>query len=296
MALLETDPFTEKDCFRHALDYNLRWDNDRHSSVKVGDQYYSKNLGFLTPLHYERWGRSYREISYHYVEMFYWIYKNAEAMRMTLVDESIPLRVSDNIYAYEIYDGGRVMNASALEDLRYWPALPELREAMLHDKDSELRRYCVAAIGAMGKRAYKYRKDICQSILATNDEFYQEEAVKTLGKLNDKESVPLLCDLFHETCHRINHIPFKEMLKVEQSGLLRLIETIIRTVFLFDQEAARELLAIGLSSDHPCIYHWSKRAFELSDWTFLDLIEHCPSVKMGFLPKNPHWSLIHRLG
>jgi len=291
----ENDRFTERDCFHHALDYNLRWDNERHSSVKVDGQYYSQNLGFLTPLHYNRRGWSHKEISYYYVAMFYWIYRNAEAMRMTLVDESIPLRVDDGMVAYDIYDGGRCMNAVALEDLKYWPALPELREAMLHDRNDELRIRCVSTIGVMGERAHKYRSDIRQSILDSSNEFFQEEAVKTLGKLDDRESVPILRDLFNETCHRIHQISFKESLKVENSGLLNLIEAIIRTVFLFDREAARELLAIGLTDNHPGIYHWSKRAFELTDeWDQLYLMEHCPSILIGFLPNDPRWSLKHR--
>lgn len=273
--------FTAQEGLENMIEYTMHFEDH---VVKIGNHYYRKENGVLTPSEiFPKY--SYRELSVFWSEVLNWIYQNAEIMRWTLVDESIPLESKEK--AFDIFDGCRRTNAMALGILKYWPALPEFREVMLHEQDAYLRELCINAISEMGIRAYGYRKDIRQVILDSDNPYLQEEGVKALAKLNDKNAAPMLQELFYDTISKIEKLSYEEMLRMERIGFSLLMETILEALQKLDLDAARECLAVGLISNNDHIYYFSKRAFALTKNRFqMGLMARYPSILLGFLPKD----------
>lgn len=281
--------FAAREAFDNMVQYAM---NFEHDLIKIGDRYYRRKNEVLSPSealpqYY------YHELRADWSVIFCWIQHNAEIMRWTLVDESIPLESKEK--SFDIFDGCRRTNAIALGMLKYWPALPELREVMLHEYDDYLKEICIDAIGEIGLRAYPYRKDLREFIKSSNNPFSQEEAVKALTRLKDKECVPLLRELFYETVYKIKRIPHKEMFSTKNSGLVILLERILQAFIDLDPEIARECLAVGLISENDAVRHYSKRAFVLSKDIFqMRLMDRNPSAILGFLPKDQSYRYIIR--
>lgn len=282
--------FTLEDCFNSAIEYHLQYDFTYRHPVKIGQNYYSDPNGVLAPLSCYF---SYRDISVFDISMFGWFYKNAELMRLTLIDESIPLASPKVIF--DVFDGCRRTNAIALGMLKYHPALPEFREAMIHERDSRLKELCVFAMGEMSNEAQKYKKDIRQCILDSDDGYFQEEAIRALVKLGDREAVPLLRDLFEETRYKINQFSYEEFPN-DKHGYGLLIEEIVSALIKFDIGVALEVLAIGLADGNSHINHFVSRAFVLTRHRHqMKLMDLFDSVLVGFLPKDPKWTFSNRL-
>jgi hypothetical protein len=178
----------------------------------------------------------------------------------------------------------------ALWYLKYWPALPELCEAMLHELDSYMRTLCVETIGVMGDRGLVYAKDIRESIRKFNDDqYFLGEAVKALGILGDKDGVALLLELHEETRARIDRLTFDEAMDKERWSIYP-IGDITEALINLDPQAARDILAKELANPNPHVYHFTKRAFQLSPLRHdLKMMETSRSALTSFLPKNPKW-------
>jgi len=265
------------------LRYALHWEHHRQMQSFDNCFYYQSRNGIFVPTSSNR-GFS-LDISVCDAAIFCWIYENAEIMRWTLTDESIPLE--DKRKVFGIFDGGRRSNAIALGMLKYWPALPQFREVVLYETDGYLRELCVYAMGELSENAYAYREDIQQAIKSTDDEYFQIEAVDALAKLDDKMAVPLFCRLFEKMVCRIKQHSFEEMFEGKNASMLMLMERILQALIKLDISTARELLSIGLSDGNPHVYRFCKRAFELSsDRSQLKLILSSKSAQIAFLPHD----------
>lgn len=282
--------FSKGDYLRQMIEYTLWLDERRRWPVKVDDKFFAnfKKTDFLVPLGAKEEANESKEWSISGPMVFDWIYQNAEFMRWSVVDESIPLQDKDTVFG--LFDGCRRTNVIALWMLKYWPALPELREAMLHESDSYLRQLCVETIGVMGARGLSYAKDIRDSITKYyDDQQYQREAVKVLRRLNDIESVSLLRELFEITRSRIDCLPLHEA-NLKDNGSFMLVYEIITALIKFDPPTAREILAMELIDPNPHVYHFIRNAFKFSSLSQeLELIQSSRAAIVSFLPTDPKW-------
>lgn len=275
--------FTVQEGFENMVQYAMRFE---HDFIKIGGRYYRRKNEILSPS--ETLPKYYHhEIEIDWSIIFCWIQQNAELMRWTLVDESIPLESKKK--SFDIFDGCRRTNAIAIGMLKYWPALPELREAMLHDSDWYMRDVCISSLGEMPKHAYQYRKDILLVAQTAKVAWVQEEAVQTLKKLNDKDCALALYELYFETRDRIRNAEYKDMSNNERSQLI-LLRTIVEALIKLDVELAREVLAVGLIDSNPHIWYNTKSAFELTrERHQLKIMRSNFANPLGFLPQNLSW-------
>ena len=276
---------TENDYLERAVSYAL--EHESSHPIRINDRYYVKSDELLMPLESASYYHRHSDFALFYVMSLYWAFRNAELLRWSVVDESIPYRAKH--CSFEIYDGGRKMNALALGELQYTAALPELREAMLHDRNNEFKYYCVQSIGSMGPKARYLGKDIRKAILQFDDAFFRCEAVDTLVKIDDKESVPLLREFYDETRYQIHSMSESDRLK--DTHVLLLLEAIVKALLVFDSEAGREALAKGLLDENDHVYHFTKRAtFWSSARDQVKLMKKNNAIAVAFLPKDPTWS------
>ena len=291
--------FTHDEYLRRMIGYTVRMDDHSKSAFELNGNYYGRYrlTDVFIPLEMETCKSLCRELSYYGPLMLYWAYKNAEFFRWSLVDESIPLHDRDGALSlkgqktvYCIYDGCRQSNAIALLELRYWPALPELREAMLHERDSYMRALCVETIGVMGERGLVYAKDIRESIRKFNDDqYFIGEAVKALGILGDKDGVALLLELYEETRARIDRLTFDEAMDKERWSIY-LIGDIAEALIKLDPQTAHDILAMELANPNTHVHHFTKRAFQLSPLRHdAKLIGSSLTATVASLPKDPQW-------
>lgn len=292
--------FTEDEYLQEMIERTMRVDDHSWYVGKFGDNYYGRyfrHTDVLIPLGVRRYVGESREMSYYVPMEFHWAYKNAEFFRWSLVDESIPLHDRDGNLAlngrnvvFGLYDGCRQSNAIAIAELKYWPALPELREAMLHEYDSYMRTLCVEAIGVMGKRGLKYAKDIRESIRKFNDDpLYIGYAVGALKKLGDKEAVPLIREVYEMTRERIDQLSFDEAMKSER-GFIYLIEDLTEALIRLDPVMARDVLAMELVDPNPHVRHFTHSAFKLSPLRHdAKLINSSYASMVASLPDDPKW-------
>lgn len=284
--------FTEQDFLQRTIDYTLLQQHFLDHASKIGQGYFVLNRGIITPLSHLPIDDSDFEESVYFPAMMYYIYSHAEQMRWSLLDESIPLKTPRDSFRrvrFGLFDGGRYSNALALGMLKYTPALPDLREAMLHDLDTTLQYYCVRSLGDMPKESFGFRKDIRQAILDSTDDYFQATAVKVLGALNDEGAVTMLRELFEKLKFEILQITIEEGFKKEYTWKLMLLNNIIETLIKLDIDAAREILALCLDEDFGHVYHYVKRSFLLStDGDLVKLMEKSPTITAHFLTKNRH--------
>lgn len=275
------------DLTKHLVEFS-----SRTSHAQFGQIYFKEHHGVLQPFGSGKhsWQREpmtcWEPLSY------YWIYRNAEFMRMTLVDESIPLKSEQKVFG--IFDGCRISNALALGMIRYWPALPEIREAMLHDPDRDLCIQCIESIGLIGPRARSLAKDIRKVVIENHDSYFRATSVEALAELRDPESVPFLRELYEETRSLIHKKSESNLWNYDSWDLL-LLRAITEALIKLDKEMARECLAIGLLDANPHVYHHTKSAFWFSrDYYQMKLMDSSWSVAIGFLPSDPGLNLAQR--
>jgi len=289
--------FTEGEYLRRMIEYTVRQDDFSKSPLEINGGYYGHYLrtDVIVPLGMRQYTGDSRELSYFGPVMYYWAYKNADFFQWSLVDESIPLHDRDRTLSlngkgstFGLFDGCRQTNVIALWYLKYWPALPELREAMLHERDSYMRTLCVEAISVMGERGSMYAKDIQESIRKFNDDqYFIGEAVKALAKLGDASAVPLIQELYEEARARIDRLSFDEAMDKER-WFIYLIGDITEALIKLNPQAARDILAMELANPNPHVCHFTKRAFQLSPLRHeLDLMESSRSFTVNCLPKDP---------
>lgn len=291
--------FREIDYLERMIDYTVHMDDHSRSAFQMNGNYYGRYrlTNVFVPLGVKTWTGDSHQLSYYGPVMFHWMYTNAELMRQTLVDESIPLHDRDGRFSlngrktvFFLFDGCRRSNVIALSDLRYWPALPELREAMLHEYNSEMRSLCVEAIGMMGKRGLIYATDIRESIRKYSDDpFYLGYAVTALKQLGDKDAVLLIREVYEMARERIDRLTFDEAMKTER-GWIYLIEDLTEALIRLDPEMARDILAMELVNPNSHVCHFTCKAFKLSPLRHdAKLIKSSLASAVASMPRDPQW-------
>lgn len=285
------DPrFTESDFWQQMIRYTLIQDEYSKHPFEMHGKYYGRYLrtNIIAPLAMKQYTGDHTELSCFGPAMYYWAYQNAEFMRWTVVDESIPLK--DNKRIFGLFDGCRRTNVMALCYLKYWPALPELREAMLHERDSYMRLLCVETIGVTGKYGLPFAEDIrCSIKKFHNDPCYLGYAVKALSQLGDINSAPLIRELYEQTRARIDRLTFDEAMEKEISWIY-LIDDITLALIKLDPESARDILAMELADPNSHVRHFTTSAFKLSPLKHdAKLIGSSLTTTVASLPKDPRW-------
>lgn len=294
------DPgFAEDEYLQQMIGSTVQFDDHSRSAFEMNGAYYGRLrlTNIFVPLGMKQYSYDYRELSHYVPAVFYWIYQNAEFMRWSVVDESIPLHDRDGVLSLNgessvfcIYDGCRQSNVTALTGLRYWPALPEFREAMLHERDRYMRSLCVEAIGSMGKRALIYAKDIRESIRKfSNEPLYLVYAIEALAKLDDKSAASMLRELYEETRARISRLTFDEAMEKVRDWIY-LIEDIVSAIIRLDPDSARDILAMELTDPNSHVRHFVKSAFMFSPLRYdVELIGSSLTSAIASLPEDPRW-------
>ncbi len=291
--------FLETDYLERMVDYTVQMDDNSRSAFQMNGSYYGRYrlTNVFIPLGVKTWTGDSNELSYYGPAMFYWFYRNAELMRQTLIDETIPLHDRDGRFSlngrntvFGIFDGCRRSNVIALLQLEYWPALPELREAMLHEHDSYMRSLCVEAIGLMGKRGLVYAKDIRETLWKFGDDpYFLGYAVGALARLDDKGATSLICEVYEMARERIDRLTFDEAMEKEM-WYIYLIEDITSALIKLDPELALGILAKELANPNPHVCHFTHNAFKLSPLRHdAKLIISSLANTVASLPNDPRW-------
>lgn len=94
----------------------------------------------------------------HYLLNLYSALTTPELLRMTITDEDIPVE-AHSVGPSQGSWVGRGPFAEILGKVGYEPAVPDIREALLHDRDSEMREYSAQGIGAFGREHLSILKE-----------------------------------------------------------------------------------------------------------------------------------------
>ncbi len=125
-------------------------------------------------------------------------------MKGVLVDENMPASAweSDDTIDFLTRTGitmyGRLGMATLVGDLKVYEAFPELREAMMHDSDEEVREESTKSMAKLGGRRAAY---VLREKLADKNETMRirEAAAECLFDIPYLENVPVLRDVYYET-------------------------------------------------------------------------------------------------
>ncbi len=123
--------------------------------------------------------------------------RNAPFYRMAITDENLPATVDESTGMLLNHDPFfcREMMIDSLGRIGYYPACPDLREAMLHDLDWQIRGTAAKALGAIGDKGYT--KDLIDVALNGSSRV-REDALEGLGNMRDETAVPALRDLMED--------------------------------------------------------------------------------------------------
>jgi len=240
----------------------------------------------------------------HYSILYYRVIGELKNFKRSIVDESIPLEWSEitldeeesEIWKPESEDdyedcdekhntgkhklipadvfltGDRRGNLMMIDFFNYYPALPELREAMLHDLDAYFRLGCVDAIGKMGGKAYPYIPDIIKVMQEDPDFYTRSYAAKALGRLGAKCCLNIIREMYEEVIYLLNRNSrgydfskeedLSKFYSIEEdTDLLHLLEEIMETLIIIDPKTAKECLALAMLNSNPHIRHFAITAF-----------------------------------
>lgn len=194
--------------------------------------------------------------------------QQAEGLRNSLVDEEIPLE-QKLLFNHSVFQGGRINHAILIGMIRYASALPELREAALHDLDDRMRHECVDAIGNMGSKSRTFAEDIMQIIENDISPYVKKSAVQAIRKIGDSsfsyrilEQAEEASDLASLSLQRYLEEPQQGIDSLSQSSLL--YRFILESLVALNPRLGREALKKGLNHDSPVIRHEAKNACLLS--------------------------------
>lgn len=163
-------------------------------------------------------------------------YENAEHYRRAILDENLPLT-------------GRLLMIESLGKIRYHPACPELREALLHDKEEYIRECSAFCLGEI--RDKKYVPDLVCA-LRKEDNFSALVGIEmSLGDLKDSRALPALRERFEKVLWEVN--------QGNDVGLLEL-EMIIGSMMKIGGDLTSDTIDKLLSIPNPYFYPLLKRA------------------------------------
>ena len=163
-------------------------------------------------------------------------YENAEHYRRAILDEDLPLT-------------GRLLMIESLGKIRYHPACPELREALLHDKNEYIRECSAFCLGEIGDR--KYVPDLVHA-LGKEDNFSALFGIEmSLGDLSDSRALPALRERFEKVLWEIS--------QGNDIGLLEL-ENIMGSMMKIGGDLTSDTIDKLMSVPNPYFYPLVKRA------------------------------------
>jgi HEAT repeat protein len=196
--------------------------------------------------------------------------REAEQLRRSIIDESLPL-MGKLIYMTrkKFMPVGRIGNATLLGLIRYHQALPELREALLHDFSSQLRAECAEAIGATGKHAKKCVSDLSRVLVSLNPyncrDYVRSNVAKSLEQIGDPSCSPFLKDairiaiaelmLYQREDYKGNS---EKSFTISDSTFF--FEGALKALYSFDPPAAKEAMVEAKKTGNGFVLHHIKKA------------------------------------
>jgi HEAT repeat protein len=117
----------------------------------------------------------------------------AELYRRAVTDESLPVQGDDMEGALDWYFGRAAM-ADLLGRMGYGPAVPDVREAMLHDDSNQMREAAVRSLAALAGR--RCVPDVIEVLKGDPSLGVRYEAAEALGDLGDPRALHPLRDMF----------------------------------------------------------------------------------------------------
>ena len=163
------------------------------------------------------------------------------------------LLVSPTYSAEFVFCGGRRTDAKLLGMIRYHPAIPQLREGMMHDEDDDLRGNCAESIGRMGSRAYCWAPDIASAMVMDISDYNKTKMAEAIGKIRNPAVSVSLRDTFEYAREKVNR---NKSTTGWETGLVT--ET-IKALFLLDRPSAIEALNDAYVDGNP-VWHFAKNA------------------------------------
>ena len=169
-------------------------------------------------------------------------HRDAELYRQGILDETLPV--------FE-----RCLLIHYLGKIGYKKAAPELREAMMHARESDLRGFALEGLGRLGCR--EYVPDMIYVL--RNDEYVRRDVVRTLGVLKDPRALLPLRETYEEIIYKIHAAEGqgKEWTDYssEWSNLINVIEAMLR----IDGPLAEQSLNEALDDNNIHIHEAAKR-------------------------------------
>lgn len=183
-------------------------------------------------------------------------YENAEFYRKAVLDETIPLWG----YNYSLFDEqfGRVLMIDALGHIKYKPACPELREAMLQDVESEIRETAAKSLGRI--REKKYISDFIFTLTHDKNRCVREATIEALGDYKNPRALVPLRDRFEELLFQIRlkkhstKLPFEGAPEILRYGHEYMeFKTVLNSICKIGGPIAEETLERAIHDSNPHI-------------------------------------------
>ena len=194
--------------------------------------------------------------------------QQAEGLRLSLTDETIPLE-QKLLFNKSVFQGGRINNALLIGIIRYSKALPQLREAAIHDLNECMRHECVDAMGNMDVKFSIFAEDTMQILEHDSSTYVKMAAAQAIRKIGDLSFSYRLLEQAEEAA-KLAKIDFQNYLRNSKEGINALSQSSLLYRFLLESLVAlnpkigREALKKGLQSDSPPVHHEAKNTCLLS--------------------------------
>ena len=179
----------------------------------------------------------------------------AEQYRMAITDESLPAGIEEGARLLVNHDPFfcRQFIIHWLGRIRYNPACPNLREAMLHDLRHEVRGAAAKALGRIKDRRYTH--DVVAAMRDDRNECVRYYALEALGLMKDEAALPALREMFEEGRREI----YLAHLLRDKDRCLRGQETITDAIGAIKKIGGRSASQILRKAEHDADFwvRWS---------------------------------------
>ncbi|MEK6873754.1 MAG: HEAT repeat domain-containing protein [Nanoarchaeota archaeon] len=191
--------------------------------------------------------------------------KNAHLLRLSILDEDLPINVPLIINPNFIVSfGGRMANVITLGRIKYYPALPELNEIALHDLDEGMQYEALDAIGEFGAKAQRYEMGIAEHMISLPVNWVQAQAAKTLGEIGTQRSFDILKELYEyisgimRTNERKWHMTGDEKYFRQMSHIRDGARNTLQSMVQIDRLRGEQVLKYALQDESGGVRHEAK--------------------------------------
>ena len=241
-----------------AYDYHMPWEQrmrPRYRSRVAVDE----AGGFYVPQHHDRQRAD--GASWYIPHMEFLLiaaHENAEFYRWAVTDESLP----DDYFCEGHGIGGRIAFGRLhfidyLGQIGYKKALPDMREAMLHDRNAEIRESCLGALGRLGGAAYW--ADVAELLRKDSSVAVRLEAAKTLGRFRNPEALVPMREFFEQLRAQADMVQIEkgfDAIAYDQ------VSRVLQAMLAIGGELARDTVAEAFRDSNYMVHQAARTAFQ----------------------------------